>query len=149
MTIVSATNVSAWTAHALAWAAGIWLTLGPAYEGVSPTPVLIHESETPVLRGDGAGSEPTRFTATLVEVNGLYVIFWLLVPVVLTGIALLTIQHTNNSQASRKILLWGPAVALLGFCAVTILSLGVFYLPAVLALLFAAVTESRGHATTA
>ena len=31
--IVSATNVSAWTAHALAWAAGVWLTFGPAYEG--------------------------------------------------------------------------------------------------------------------
>ena len=48
--IVSATNVSAWTAHALAWAAGVWLTFGPAYAGVSVTPVLRNESETPVLR---------------------------------------------------------------------------------------------------
>ena len=137
LTIVSATNVSAWTAHALAWAAGVWLTFGPAYAGVSVTPVL---------RGDGSGSEATRYTATLIEVNGLYVIFWLLVPVVLTGIALLAVQLTNNSQARRKILLWGPVVALLGFCAVAILSVGVFYLPAALALLFAAVTDSRGHA---
>ena len=146
LTIVSATNVSAWTAHALAWAAGVWLTFGPAYVGVSVTPVLRDESETPVLRGDGFGSEATRVTATLVEVNGLYVIFWLLVPVVLTGIALLAVQLTNNSQARRKILLWGPVVALLGFCAVAILSVGAFYLPAALALLFAAVTDSRGHA---
>ncbi len=137
LTIVSATNVSAWTAHALAWAAGVWLTFGPAYVGVSGTPVL---------RGDGSGSEATRYTATLIEVNGLYVIFWLLVPVVLTGIALLAVQLTNNSQARRKILLWGPVVALLGLCSVAILSVGVFYLPAALALLFAAVTDSRGHA---
>ena len=125
--IVSATNVSAWTAHALAWAAGVWLTFGPAYVGVSVTPVL---------RGDGSGSEATRYTATLIEVNGLYVILWLLVPVVLTGIALLAVQLTNNSQARRKILLWGLVVALLGLCSVTILSVGVFYLPAALALLF-------------
>ena len=110
LTIVSATNVSAWTAHALTWAAGVWLTFGPAYVGVSVTPVLRNESETPVLRGDGFGSEATRVTATLVEVNGLYVIFWLLVPVVLTGIALLAVQLTNNSQARRKVLLWGPVV---------------------------------------
>ena len=144
--IVSATNVSAWTAHALAWAAGVWLTFGPAYKGVSVTPVLRDASETPVLRGDGSGSEATRYTATLIEVNGLYVILWLLVPVVLTGIALLAVQLTNNSQARRKILLWGLVVALLGLCSVTILSVGVFYLPAALALLFAAVTDSRGHA---
>ena len=106
--IVTATNVSAWTAHALTWAAGVWLTFGPVYEGVSVTPVLRDASETPVLRSDGSGSEATRYTATLIEVNGPYVILGLLVPVVLTGIALLAVQLANNSQARRKILLWGP-----------------------------------------
>ena len=149
MGIVSATNVSAWTAHALAWAAGVWLTFGPAYEGVSVTPVLRDASETPVLRSDGSGSEATRYTATLIEVNGPYVILGLLVPVVLTGIALLAVQLANNSQARRKILLWGPVAALLGFCAVSILSIGVFYLPALLALLCAAATDSRSHAAGA
>ena len=123
---------------ALTWAAGVWLTFGPVYEGVSVTPVL---------RGDGSrASEATRYTATLIEVNGPYVILGLLVPVVLTGIALLAVQLANNSQARRKILLWGPVVALLGLCSVTILSVGIFYLPAALALLFAAVADARGHA---
>ena len=102
MGIVSATNVSAWTAHALAWAAGVWLTFGPAYEGVSVTPVLSDESATAVLRGDGSGSKATRYTATLIEVNGLYVIFWLLVPVVLTGIALLAVQLTKQQPGQTQ-----------------------------------------------
>ena len=72
----------------------------------------------------------------------------LLVPVILTGIALLAIQLTNKSQASRVVLLWGPVVLLLGFCFVAILSIGLFYLPAALVLLVAALTDfNRQEAT--
>ncbi len=64
----------------------------------------------------------------------------LLVPVILTGIALLAIQLANKSQASRVVLLWGTTVLLLGFCFLAILSIGLFYLPAALVLFVAALT---------
>ena len=58
----SVASISAWTAHAMAWAAGLWLAFGPVYQGVEAT-----------LPGE-SGSEVTRLSATMVEVNGLYVI---------------------------------------------------------------------------
>lgn len=126
---------SAWTAHAFAWAAGIWLAFGPAYEGVSGTAALPGEP----------GGEATRFTATLIEVNGLYVIWLLAVPILLTGVPLLVIRRPAAGRVGRKILLWVPAAALLGFCAMAIFSIGLFYLPAALALITAAATDSTGR----
>ena len=137
MRSVSATTVSAWTSHALAWAAGVWLAFGPIYHGVSATPVLPGES----------GGEVTRFTATLIEVNGLQVILLLIVPVLLTGIALVAVQLLDAKRTGRKILLWVSAVVLLGFCAVGIFSIGMFYLPAALALLVGAITGSTRQTT--
>ena len=130
----SVASISAWTAHAIAWAAGLWLAFGPVYQGVEAT-----------LPGE-SGSEVTRLSATMVEVNGLYVIPLLLVPVLLTGIALLALRLIDTCQTRRRVLLFGSAVGLLGFCAMGFLSFGVLYLPAALALLLAAVTGSRGRA---
>ena len=137
---VRAATISAWTAHALAWAAGVWLTFGPAYEGMSVTPAL---------PGEEPSGGAVRFTTTLVEVNGLYVLLWLLLPVLVTGIGLLAIHLANNSYARHRTILWCAVVALLGFCAVGVFSIGVFYLPAALALFFAAVTDHKGEAQTA
>ena len=128
---VDTTTALTWTAHALAWVAGAWLALGPVYQS---------ESIAATIPGEPAG-EVSRSTATLLEVNGLHGALMLLVPVILTGIALLAIQLTNKSQASRVVLLWGPVVLLLGFCFVAILSIGLFYLPAALVLLVAALTD--------
>ena len=127
---MSATTISAWAAHALAWATGIWFVFGSAYLG---------ESVTATRPGEPRG-ESTRVTVNLIEANGLDVVFWLLVPLVLTGIALLVVHRTGSSQPGRKALLWTTAVALLGFCAVSIFSIGIFYLPAALSLLVAAIT---------
>ena len=88
--------MSVWTANALAWGAGVWLGFGPSYRGVSVTPVL----------PGGSGGEVTHSTATLIEVNGVDVVLWLLVPVLLTIIALLAVYLVNPGQANRKILLW-------------------------------------------
>ena len=110
--------VSAWAAHGLAWIAGIFLAFGPVYSGSS---------------------------SSLVEKNGLYVIWLLLVPVLLTGIVVLVVRRADISQMRRFLLLWGSAVLLLGLCAVSILSIGVFYLPAALALVFTAFTYPRGR----
>ena len=127
-------------AHALTWVVALVLVFGPVYQGVSVTAV------TP---GDVA-TEPTRFTQTLIGVNGLRVLPFLLTPVALTGLALLTALLTHGGQARRKVLLWVPTVLLLGFCAVGIASIGLFYLPAALALVFSAVlgTLSRVAETT-
>ena len=82
MRAIGVTTVSAWTAHALAWAAGVWLAFWPTYEGVSVTATLHGEP----------GGEVTRSSATAIEANGLYVTLLLLVPILLTGIALLAFR---------------------------------------------------------
>ena len=87
----------------------------------------------------------SRYSVTAIEANGLHVILLLLVPILLTGIALLALRLTAKSQAVRKVLLWGPAIVLLGFCAVAIFSIGMFYLPAALALLVAAIADLGGQ----
>ena len=94
--------ISTWIAHALAWIVALWLAVGPVYQGVSATAVI---------PGDVA-NEPTRFTETLIEANGL------------------------------RVLLWVSVVLLLGFCAVGIASIGLLYLPAAVALVVLAVTGS-------
>ena len=108
------------------------MVFGLVYQGVSVTPSM---------PGEPAG-ETTRHTRTLVEANGLWVLWLLLIPVLLSGVALLAIVFIGTGQARRRVLLWTPALALLVFCAVGIFSIGLFYLPAALALLVSAVTDS-------
>ena len=100
---IGVTAISAWAAHGLAWGAGLWMALGPVYQGVSGTPTTPGESAT----------YATRYTATLVEQNGLWVFWLLLVPIMLSALALLTIALTDAGQARRKALLWLPAIVLL------------------------------------
>ncbi len=127
-----ATVILAGFAHALTWVVALVLVFGPVYQGVSVTAVA---------PGDAA-TEPTRFTQTLIGVNGLRVLPFLLTPVALTGLALLTALLTHAGQARRKVLLWVSAVLLLGFCALGIWTFGLFYAPAALALIFSAILGS-------
>ena len=122
--------VSAWVAHVLAWAAGAWLAFGPVYQGVSAA-----------IPGESVG-EATRSTATLIDVNGLYVVALLVVPVLLSGIAVWVVRGADGGRTGRRVLLWVLAIVLLGLCALSILSIGVFYLPAALAMLVAAIAGS-------
>ena len=119
MKSVEVATLSALAAHVLAWAGGVFLAFGPVYSN-----------------GE-----------TLVEVNGRWVIRLLLVPVVLTGIAMAAAllthrRQSNRGQSIRTMMLWSPAVVLLGLCVLAGLSIGVFYLPAALALLVAAIADS-------
>jgi hypothetical protein len=131
--------IAAWVAHALAWAAGLYLAIGPVYQGVSMTAAAPGE-----LPG-----EVNTHTATLIEVNGLYVVPLLLIPVLLTALGLLTIYFIAPGRAVRKALLWLSAVALAAYCIVAIFSLGVFYLPAALVVLCTAILSlpERGSPT--
>ncbi len=101
-------------AHILAWAATIFFLFGPAYSGNT---------------GD---------TATLVEVNGLWAALLLVIPVALTAVTL--IASLPNAPRPRLMLTlrWATCVLLLFFCAVSILSIGAFYLPSAIATLVAA-----------
>ena len=139
MRSIGVATVSAWAAHTLAWVAGVGLAFIPFYQGQSVTASLPGEP----------GGEVTRFSSTLVETNGLYAMLLLLIPILLTGIALLAIQFPNRGQPGRKVLLWGLAVVFLGLCAVAMFSVGLFYVPAALALLVAACTDVRGQAADA
>ena len=126
------TVILAGFAHAITWAVALFMVFGPVYQGVAITPA------TP----GGVASESTRFTATLTAENGLRVLLLLLTPLVLTGLALLGVLLTHAGLARRKVLLWVSAVLLLGFCAVGIWTIGLFYAPAALALVFAAILGS-------
>ena len=133
MRAIGVATVSAWVAHAFAWAAGVWLAFWPTYEGASVTAALPGEP----------GGEVIRSSATAIEVNGLHVILLLLVPILLTAITLLGLRLQQTTM--RKILLWSPAVVLLGFCFVAIASIGMFYPPTALALLVAAIADLGGQ----
>ena len=137
MRAIRVSTASALVAHVLAWVVGVLLVFWPAYSG---------ESVTPGLKGEAA-AESSRTSATLVEVNGLYVLVLLLVPILLTGSALLAILFAHKRQLIRKAILWTPVVLLLGFCLLAIFSIGIFYLPAAFAVLVAAISDLVGQKT--
>ncbi len=132
MRFVSLPMGAALAAHALAWVAAVFFAFAPTYSG---------ESSTAVNRGAESVTETVRYTQTMLEANGPGVIFLLLVPVLLTGIALLAIRSANDGQMRRAAFIWVPTVALLGLCVLAVMSIGLFYLPAALALLTAAIAD--------
>jgi len=137
----NAAVVSAGIAHVLALVVVLWFVFGPVYRGGFVTPAA-----------PGApANEPTKTTATLIEVNGWGVLPILLVPAALTGLALLTVLNTNAGQIRRRVLVWVPAVLLLGFCILGSSSIGIVYLPSALALVLSSilVARSRVRATRA
>ena len=120
-------------AHVAAWAAFLWLVFWPfAYRGVSVQAVP---------RGSDAAPVVTNLSASFIETNGIWVVLPLLVPVVLTGLAYLAVWNWNSRKWTRSAILWVLAVLTLGFCALGILSIGAFYLPAALALLTTAIVS--------
>ncbi len=131
----NAAVVSTGIAHVLAWVVVLGLVFGPVYQGVSVTAVA-----------HGApANEPTKTTATFIEVNGWRLLPILLVPAALTGLALITILKTNASQTRRRVLVWVASVLLLGFCILGSFSIGIFYLPSALALVVSSILVSRSR----
>ncbi len=121
-----------------AWVVVIWLAFGPIYQGTSVVPV--GPGETP--------NEPTRTSASLIEVNGWQVLPILLAPDALTGLALLTVLFTHTGQARRKTLLWLLTALLLVFYILGSFTIGIFYLPSALVLLLTAIGVSTSRRTT-
>ena len=69
----------------------------------------------------------------------------LLVPVVLTGLALLTVLKTDAGQTRRKMRVWVLAVVLLVFCLLGSFSIGIFYLPSALLLVLSGILVTLGR----
>lgn len=115
--------------------AGLFLAFGPVYRGVSSS-----VSERP----GGFSIESERFTETFLDVNGLSALQLLVAPVVLTALVVAIVLTSRIRATTRKVSLWIAAVLLLGFSAVGAASIGVFYVPAAVALVVAAVMGSRG-----
>ena len=117
MTRTGVSFTAAAIAHIMAWAATLFFLFGPAYSGNT---------------GD---------TATLIEVNGLWAALLLVVPVALTAVTLIASLPGAPRPRLMLVLRWAAFVLLLAFCAVSILSIGVFYLPSVIVALVAAIVR--------
>ena len=132
--------VTASFAHALAWTAWLWFAFWPhSYQGVSATPVQVDELGNVI---GSAESEAARYSASFVEVNGIWPLLALFIPVVLTGLALMALLTWEGRSAGRVLTIGGLALALLAFCILGYLSFGVMYLPAALALIVATILFS-------
>lgn len=122
-------TAAGWVALAavtLAVAAGIGLAFYPVYQG---------EGESASSSGVVTSSTDS---ATLIAENGPWVALLLCVPAVLAALGLWAALRGHRSLA------WIFAGVLLGFCVLGAFSVGLFYLPAALALLLAAgLTEGR------
>ena len=105
----------------LAVVAGSWLGFSPGfYQGVSVTVSSTGE----VVRH----SEQ----ASLLAENGLWALGLLAIPLALTGLGVF------GAARRLRVLLWGVAGVLLAFSVLSSMTIGLFYLPAAIALLVAA-----------
>jgi hypothetical protein len=91
----------------------------------------VYSSESATATSGGAVSTSSG-RATLLDVNGPGVLVVLLVPVALATLGLI------GSARRRRVLIWVAGGLLLGFALVSGLSIGLFYLPAAVALLLSA-----------
>jgi hypothetical protein len=105
----------------LALAAGSWLAFSPGlYQGVSVT-----------ASSSGEVVQRSEQTSLLAE-NGTWVLGLLAIPLALTGLGVF------GAVRSRRFLLWSAAVVLIVFSLISGMSIGLFYLPAAVALVVAA-----------
>ena len=123
---------SAAFAHFLAWAASLYFAFYPCiYEGTTIT------TQTGVMIRDSG------CTGSLVEVNGLSVLVVLAVPLAVTGLGLFAALSRLVSYEVARILLWASAVSMPLVCLIGAFSVGVFYIPAALAAIVAAIAGPR------
>ncbi len=128
-------DVSAAVAHALAWAAFLWIVLNPCfYRGVSATPAALYGL-------DQGQRDIVHHCAFFSEINGLWATVPIFVPVVLTGLALITLLIWKGPRLGATLILAGLATVLLAFCAMGYLSFGVIYSPAAFVLIIAAIAH--------
>ena len=98
-----------------------------------------YQSETIQLGSDGS-SEVTRSSESLIEHEGLGLLWFLALP---AGFAATGYMASLRPTLSGKVGVWLAAVPLVGFAFITSLSIGPFYYPAAIALLLSALMHRR------
>ena len=129
--VIGRSRAAVWaaaTAVVLAAAAGLWLALDPDF----------YRGATSAVTSTG-GVTMTETSASLIEENGWWVVGLLCVPVALAVFGLYC------AVRRRRVLLWAAGLVVLGFVVISGFTIGMWYLPAALALLVAA-GLSRGPA---
>ncbi|MCY3639326.1 MAG: hypothetical protein OXG80_09560 [Chloroflexi bacterium] len=111
--------------HIFAWAATLFFIFWPVYSGVS------------VRAGESGSSSVSG--KTLIEVNGLWAALLIVLPIIFTAIALIASLPSVARPRLMLTLRWTAFALLFTFCAVGALSIGIFYLPAAIAALVAAI----------
>lgn len=107
----------------------MWIALIPdAYKGVA---VIQEAGEAP--------REVTGVTKSFIEMNGLWGVFTLLIPVFITLAGFQVSLRVSHHTTYRNVTMWVLFAILLLLCAAGVLSIGAFYLPAAIALLAAAI----------
>ena len=127
MTRARISLTAALLAHIFAWAATLFFLFWPIYSGVSVSP--------------GESGTSSFSSGTLIEVNGLWAALLLVIPVALTAVTLIASLPNAPRPRIMLTLRWAAFVLLLLFCAVSILSIGAFYLPSALATLIAIIVR--------
>ena len=120
------------TSHVLTWLVAIWMMFGPVYQGESVTAVI----------GESGQGESTRFSASLIAVNGLSALPIVFAPVVSSGLGLFGALTTQARKSKRVSILWASAFLLLALSMIGIASIGIFILPAALLLIASSVAAS-------
>jgi hypothetical protein len=115
-------RATAWLALLFAVAAASWLLLVPTYAGV-----------TTVSSSGGAAMTVQRSAQTLIGLNGVQVLPFLVGPIMLSALPLL--RGTAHERRKRAAI---AAVILVGFAVIGGFSIGLFYAPSALTLLAAA-----------
>lgn len=129
--------------HLLAWIAFAILVFVPIYQGESVSATSSAATSGTASSGTATSGElirgqpeqvTTTLTATLLEVNGWSVLPFVLAPVAISGAGLLGVILGGRGRVLRRAPLGISALLLLGFFIAGSLSIGMFYLPAALAM---------------
>lgn len=130
------TRVAGWVAalaHVAAWVALLFILFWPSF----------YRGTTIETRPHGA-QQVVPYSATFLEVNDWWTLIPLAVPVLLTAAGLLAVL-TVRRRRTQLVLLWLSGVLLVAFCGLGMFSIGLFYLPAALALLVSAIILSTAR----
>ena len=114
-------KIFAMIGHLLTWVALLFSLFYPLYQGAEIT-------------SEGTAQK----TATLVDMNGFWVVLLLLIPISLSLVASVGVIVTRLSWRHRLVMMWAGVSLLFLFCLIALASIGLLYLPSLLVLVLAA-----------
>ncbi|MBM3944540.1 MAG: hypothetical protein FJ317_03505 [SAR202 cluster bacterium] len=130
-------------AHAFAWLGFLFLLFFPfAYTGV--------EVAASVSADGTLAPENETVNLSIVQANGYRIIAQLIVPVVISGVALFSVYGERKWKAKVGITVWAATIVLILFAGLGVFTLiGISYAPAALVLFAAAFLRTRRLANAA